>query len=72
MLGSARAQKAAESKAQKQARRIDEAHDAWAAIGVDTRSAVARGEALPPHFFNAPRCSPLQGMEATIKRDFGL
>lgn len=71
VLGTARAQKVAIAKAQRQVRRIDDAHAGWAAIGIDTRTLMAQGKPLPPHFFSPPRCDPAQ-IEKVIKLEFGL
>ncbi|PWN89214.1 hypothetical protein FA10DRAFT_261078 [Acaromyces ingoldii] len=55
IFGASYAQRRAERKHEKRLERLQEIHDAWLHLGIDTRRALARGQPLPPHFFNPPK-----------------
>ncbi|CAD6884332.1 unnamed protein product [Tilletia controversa] len=57
-LGTTRAHARARRQAERKAAHLEELHDAWARLGLNTREMLARGGvgALPPYFSHPPRC----------------
>ncbi|CAD6889593.1 unnamed protein product [Tilletia caries] len=57
-LGTTRAHARARRQAERKAAQLEELHDAWARLGLNTREMLARGGvgALPPYFNHPPRC----------------
>ncbi|KAE8233611.1 hypothetical protein CF326_g1339 [Tilletia indica] len=64
-LGSTRALARARARAEGKAAHLEELHDAWMKLGVNTRELLARGGegALPPFFEHPPRCGLGEMME---------
>ncbi|KAK0570284.1 hypothetical protein OC861_000027 [Tilletia horrida] len=58
-LGHKRAYDRARRRAERRTARLEEIHNAWARLGVNTRELLARGgkSALPPYFKSPPRCT---------------
>ncbi|KAK0543041.1 hypothetical protein OC846_001481 [Tilletia horrida] len=58
LFGARRANARAQRRAERRAAHLDELHDAWARVGINTRERLARGglDALPPFFEHPPRC----------------
>lgn len=50
-MGNKLATKLCKRREQKRLERLEEVHDAWARLGLDTRSG---NQPLPPHFWNPP------------------
>ncbi|KAK0532682.1 hypothetical protein OC835_003261 [Tilletia horrida] len=63
-LGPARAHARAVQRAQRRAAQLEELHDAWARLGLNTREMLARGGqgALPPFFEHPPACASMDAM----------
>ncbi|KAK0532689.1 hypothetical protein OC835_003268 [Tilletia horrida] len=63
-LGPARAHARAVQRAQRRAAQLEELHDAWARLGLNTREMLARGGqgALPPFFEHPPACTSMDAM----------
>ncbi|KAE8216946.1 hypothetical protein CF319_g8847 [Tilletia indica] len=64
-LGSTRALARSRARAERKAAHLEELHDAWMKLGVNTRELLARGGegALPPFFEHPPRCGLGEMME---------
>lgn len=58
-LGRKRALERARQRAERRAARLEEIHEAWGRLGINTRELLTRGgkSALPPHFKNPPLCT---------------
>lgn len=56
VMGHKLAVKMTQKRNQRRQVRLEEVHDAWAALGLDTRELAADPNAsLPPHFWDPPR-----------------